>query len=124
MEFTNFFMKDQRRPRSAMQTFVLLLSPFAPHLAEELWSLLGHDKTLAYEPWPEHDAAALRVDTIEIPVQVLGKLRSRVQVAADATPEQIEAAARSDPRIEELIAGKTVAKVVVVPGRLVNFVIK
>jgi leucyl-tRNA synthetase len=124
MEFTNFFTKETARPRSAMQTFVLLLSPFAPHLAEELWNLLGNEKTLAYEPWPEHDAAAIREDTIEIPVQVLGKLRSRVQVAAEATPAEIEAAARADVRVQELIAGKTVVKVVVVPGRLVNFVIK
>ncbi|HEY5312729.1 MAG TPA: class I tRNA ligase family protein [Pirellulales bacterium] len=124
MEFTNFFTKEERRPRSAMQTFVLLLSPFAPHLAEELWSLLGHDQTLAYEPWPEYDEAAIREDTIEVPVQVLGKLRSRVSVAADATPADIEAAARADARIQELITGKTVVKVVVVPGRLVNFVVK
>jgi leucyl-tRNA synthetase len=124
MEFTNFFTKEERRPRSVMQTFVLLLSPFAPHLAEELWQMLGHEKTLAYEPWPDYDEAAIREDTIEVPVQVLGKLRSRVSVAADATPADIEAAARADVRIQELIAGKTVVKVVVVPGRLVNFVIK
>jgi leucyl-tRNA synthetase len=86
--------------------------------------MLGHEKTLAYEPWPDYDEAAIREDTIEVPVQVLGKLRSRVSVAADATPADIEAAARADVRIQELIAGKTVVKVVVVPGRLVNFVIK
>jgi leucyl-tRNA synthetase len=124
MEFTNFFLKQDRRPRVAMEKLVQILSPFAPHITEELWALLGHTTTLAYEPWPAYDEAAIKEDTIEVPVQVLGKLRSRIRVPAEATVAEIEAAARADVRIEELIAGKTVVKVVVVPGRLVNFVIK
>ena len=86
MEFTNFFTKCDVRPRAAMEQFVLLLSPFAPHLAEELWQLLGHDKTLAYEPWPTFDEAKLREDTVEMPVQISGKLRRRVTVPPTRRP--------------------------------------
>ena len=98
MEFTNFFLKEEHRPRAAMEPLVLLLSPFAPHLAEELWQLLGHAKTLAYEPWPTFDEAAIKEDTIEVPVQVNGKLRGRVRVPADADAAAIEAAARADEK--------------------------
>jgi leucyl-tRNA synthetase len=124
MEFTNFFTKAERRPRAVMEQFVLLLSPFAPHLAEELWQLLGHKKSLAYEPWPKADAAWLKEDTVEVPVQINGKLRSRVVVAADADSASLEAAARADERTAELLAGKQIVKVIVVPAKLVNFVIK
>ena len=106
-----------------METFTLLLSPMAPHMAEELWSLLGHEKTLAYEPWPEFDPALLKDDEVEIPVQFNGKLRGRVVVAAGRTGRSIEQAARDDPKIAMLLEGKTVRKVVVVPGKLVNFVL-
>jgi leucyl-tRNA synthetase len=124
MEFTNFFTKSDVRPRAAMEKLVLLLSPFAPHLAEELWELLGHPKTLAYEPWPEADPAWIKDDTLEIPVQINGKLRSRINVAADASREALEAAARADEQIAKLLAASTLQKVVVVPGRMVNFVVK
>lgn len=123
MEFTNFFTKCDVRPRAAMEKLVLILSPFAPHLSEELWQLLGHSKTLAYEPWPQFDPAWTKDDTVEIPVQVNGKLRSRIIVPADATREALEAAARADERVIEILSGATVKKVVVVPGRMVNFVI-
>jgi leucyl-tRNA synthetase len=124
MEFTNFFTKEDHRPRAVMEPFVLLLSPFAPHLAEELWQLLGHKKSLTYEPWPKADAAWLKEDTVEVPVQVNGKLRSRVVVAAEADAATIEAAARADERTAELLTGKQIVKVIVVPGKLVNFVVK
>ncbi len=75
MEFTNFFTGQEVRPRSAMETFALLLAPMAPHLAEELWQILGHEKTLAYEPWPGYDPALLKDEEVEVPVQVNGKLR-------------------------------------------------
>ncbi len=124
MEFTNFFLKEAARPRVAMEKLALLLSPFAPHVAEELWQALGHQNTLAYEPWPAFDEAAIKEDTIEVPVQIGGKLRGRVQVAAGADKAALEAAARRDPKIAELLAGKTVVKAIVVPGRMVNFVVK
>jgi leucyl-tRNA synthetase len=124
IEFTNYFTKLAERPREVLEKFVLLVSPFAPHMAEELWQALGHRDTLAHESWPKFDPALAREDTIEIPVQVNGKLRSKVAVAADADAKTLEAAARTDARIAELLTGKQVVKTVVVPGRLVNFVIK
>jgi leucyl-tRNA synthetase len=95
----------------------------APHLAEELWQLLGHDRTLAYEHWPRYDPGLLKDEVVEVPVQVNGKLRARVVVPADSDGPAIEAAARRDERITSLIEGKTIRKVVVVPGKLVNFVV-
>ncbi len=124
MEFVNFFFKQQRRPKKLMETFVLLLSPFAPHIAEELWQALGHSGTLAYEPWPTYDEALLREKTIEIPVQINGKLRSRIRVPAEADKKTVEQAARSNPRVAELLEGKTVRRVIVVPKRMVNFVVQ
>jgi leucyl-tRNA synthetase len=124
MEFTNFFTTASERPKSVLEKFVLLLSPFAPHIAEELWQALGHKNSLAYEPWPEFDPDLAKEDSIEVPVQINGKVRSKVSVPVDSDPKALEAAARSDERIAELLAGKQVVKVIVVPGRLVNFVIK
>jgi leucyl-tRNA synthetase len=129
MELTNYFTKIDRRPRAAMEGLVLMLSPLAPHLAEELWQLLGnhfggHNRTLAYEQWPLFAPALVKDDTVEIPVQFNGKLRTRITVPADTSKEALEAAARADARVAELLAGQTVVKVVVVPGRMVNFVVK
>jgi leucyl-tRNA synthetase len=124
MEFTNYFTKADVRPREVMEKFVLILSPFAPHIAEDLWQLLGHGKSLAYEPWPAADPALVKDDVVEVPVQVNGKLRGRVQVPAGSDAAATEGAARQDPKVAELIAGKTVMKVVVVPAKLVNFVVK
>jgi leucyl-tRNA synthetase len=144
MEFVNFFTGQEVRPKRAMEAFTLLLSPFAPHLGEELWELLGHRESLAYHAWPvvrdlnttAHDcpdAEALRFtfdarlltdETIEVPVQVNGRLKARVRVPADADRGDLEKAARSDPKIAELIEGRTAVKVIVVPGKLVNFVLK
>ena len=124
MEFTNYFLKCDVRPRAAMETLVLLLAPLAPHLAEELWQLLGHETSLAHEPWPTFDPEAVREDTVEVPVQVNGKLRARITVPAEANKEAMEQAARADERIAELLRGKNVVKVIVVPGRMVNFVVK
>jgi leucyl-tRNA synthetase len=124
MEFTNFFTTASERPREVLEKFVLLLAPFAPHLAEELWQALGHKRTLAHEAWPEFDPSLAKEDTVEIAVQINGKVRSKIVVPADADAKQLEAAARGDERIVELLAAKQVVKVVAVPGRLVSFVVK
>jgi leucyl-tRNA synthetase len=124
MEFTNFFFKEEVRPKEAMEKFVLLISPFAPHVAEELWQVLGHAKSLAYEPWPAYDEAMLKQDTIEVPVQVNGKLRGRIQAPADAGNAAIESLACAEPKVAEHLAGKKVLKVIIVPGKMVNFVVK
>src|SRR5262249_23159656 len=108
---------------SAMEIFTLLLAPLAPHAAEEFWQVLGHNHTLAHEPWPTYDPALLKDDEVEIPVQVNGKLRGKVVVPADADGAQIESTARGEERIAALLKGKTVRKLVVVPGKLVNFVV-
>ncbi len=124
MEFTNYFTKQTTRPRWAMEQIVLLIAPLAPHLAEELWQLLGHDESLAYHPWPKYDDAFTQDETIEVPVQINGKLRARLSVAADVSRDDLEAEAKTDAKIASLLAGKTIVKAVVIPGRLVNFVVK
>lgn len=124
MEFTNALSPAEPRPKSVLEPFVLLLSPFAPHLAEELWEVLGRKESLAYEPWPIFDEDKIAEDTVEIPVQVNGKLRGKVQVPADADQSTIQKTAEADETIVDLLSGKNVVKVIVVPGRLVNFVVK
>ncbi len=124
MEFVNFFTKCESRPRRAMSDFVLLLSPFAPHLAEELWQLLGHPESLAYQPWPPYDAGAAKSSEIEVPLQVNGKLRGRITVPADCSKEELERLALADSRTQDLLEGKQIVKTIVVPGRLVNWVVK
>ena len=111
-------------PKEFLEKFVLCLAPFAPHLGEELWQFLGHDRSLAYEPWPEYDPKALVEDEIEIPVQVLGKLRGRVKVPVAATPAEMEAAAKANPDVAKFLDGKTIVKVIAVPKRMVNFVVR
>ncbi len=123
MEFVNAVYRVEKIGRRQAEQFVLVLAPFAPHLAEELWEKLGHKKTLAYEPWPEPDPKLLKLDAIEIPVQVNGRVRGRVTVAAGATQEQILAAAKKDPAVAGHLAGKTVRKEIYVPGRMVNLVV-
>ena len=124
MEFTNEFSPQEVRPKSAMETLTILLSPFAPHIAEELWQLLGHDDTLTFEPWPTFDEAKIAEAEIEVPVQVNGKLKAKVKVPAGADNATIEAAAKQNSTVAGNLEGKTTVKVVVVPGRLVNFVVK
>lgn len=124
MEFVNAIGQNEVRPRSVIEPFVLLLSPFAPHIAEEMWQILGHDKTLAYESWPTHDEKYLVEDEVEIPVQVNGKLKAKIKVPAKADKDTIQAAAESDETIKGQLDGKNVVKVIVVPGRMVNFVVK
>jgi leucyl-tRNA synthetase len=123
MEFVNFCTPLERRPRAILEPFVTILSPFAPHLAEELWEILGRPAPVSLAPWPEADERWLRDETVEIPVQIQGKLRSRVVVPAGADAAALQAAAAADPRIAEQLAGRRIVKVVAVPGRLVNFVL-
>lgn len=124
MEFTNYFLKEDPRPKVAMEKLVLLLSPYAPHLCEELWRVLGHLDTLAYEAWPQYDEAAILESTVEIPVQVNGKLRAKIQVPTGADQAMLESVAASNDRVIEWLAGKKIVKTIVVPGRMVNFVVK
>ncbi|MBR1587251.1 MAG: leucine--tRNA ligase [Kiritimatiellae bacterium] len=111
-------------PKEAVEKFVLCLAPFAPHLGEELWQFLGHPDTLAYEPFPAYDPAALVEDEMEVPVQVLGKLRGRVKVPVAADAAAMRAAAEANPDIAKFLEGKTIVKVICVPGKMVNFVVR
>ena len=123
MEFVNFVFKTGRISTSQAERFLLVLAPFAPHLAEELWEQLGHAESLAHEPWPAVDEKRLAEDTIEIPVQINGKLRGRVEVPAAASREDILAAARAASAIAPYLEGKTVRKEIYVPGRMINLVV-
>jgi leucyl-tRNA synthetase len=124
MIFVNEVMKSDARPRQLLEPFVLLLSPFAPHIAEELWRRLGHDATLAYEPWPEYDPAMLRRSTVEVVVQVNGKVRSRLEVPSGTPEKTLEELALADADVQRHTEGKKVLKVIVVKNRLVNLVVK
>ena len=124
MEFVNFMSGQETRSKAVLEHFILLLNPFAPHIAEELWNALGHCGTLSYEAWPSYDPALLVEDTIEVPVQINGKVRARIIVPANSDAASLEAAARDDESVQKNLEGKTVVKVVAVPGRLLNFVVK
>jgi leucyl-tRNA synthetase len=126
MEFTNYFTNQTVRPRAVLESLVLLLSPFAPHIAEELWCALGHSKSLAYEPWPTFDPALLKVDEIEVPVQLNGKVRVKLMLPADLDAAGLEKAVLADERVKVLLEGKTVRMVKPVrreKGGLVNIVV-
>lgn len=124
MEFVNFFTKESNRPQSAMETLVLLLAPFAPHMAEELWQALGHRDSLAYHPWPVYDESMTQASEIEVPLQVNGKLRAKIVIPAGSDEATLEQAARNHERLQELLDGKSIVKVIVVRDRMVNFVVK
>jgi leucyl-tRNA synthetase len=124
MEFTNFFTRAQTRPIGAMKTFLVLLAPYAPHLCEELWHRLGETDSISKAAWPAWDESALVESVIEIPLQINGKLRSKMKIAVDAGKDAMLEQAKADATIAEQIAGKTIIKEIVVPGRLVNLVVK
>jgi leucyl-tRNA synthetase len=124
MEFTNELSGQDVRPVSVMKPFVLLLSPFAPHIAEELWQALGESDTLAYAAWPTYDKSLLVENTVEIPVQVNGKLRGRITVASGTDAKLLQQAAKSSDAVQKHLDGKTIVKVIAVPGRMVNFVVR
>ena len=110
--------------RELMRTLILLLAPFAPFLAAEMWEQLGEEGAILRAPWPKSDPELAREDEIEIPVQINGKLVAVVRVAAGADAKTMEAAALADEKVKARTAGKVVAKVIVVPGRAVNLVVK
>ncbi|MBC1794644.1 leucine--tRNA ligase [Listeria booriae] len=122
MIFINDSYKATTVPKAYAEGFVQLLSPIAPHLAEELWHRLGHTETITYEAWPTFDESKLVEDEVEIVLQVNGKVRAKVTVAKDLSREALEELARDNDKIKEEITGKTVRKVIAVPGKLVNIV--
>ena len=123
IEYTNHLTKEGVSARAAVEPLVLMVAPLAPHLAEELWRRLGHETSLAHGPFPVADPAYLVEDTVEYPVQVNGKVRGRITVAADADADALEAAALADEKVVAFLDGATPKKIIVVAGRLVNIVV-
>jgi leucyl-tRNA synthetase len=123
MIFINHMSKQAVRPKSAMEQFTLILSPFAPHIAEELWQRLGHTDSLAYEPWPVFDADMAREKEIELAVQIKGKTKDKITIAADATEDQIQQMALASEKVQAALEGKEPRKIIVIKSRLVNIVV-
>ena len=126
IEYVNYLTKTYPNgaPRAAVEPLVQMVSPLAPHIAEELWTVLGHSETITFEPFPEFSEQWLVDDTVEVPVQINGKVKARIDVATDASEDDLEAAALADERVADLIDGKNVVKVIAIPGRMVNLVVK
>ncbi|HEY4552189.1 MAG TPA: leucine--tRNA ligase [Bacillaceae bacterium] len=122
MVFINEAYKAETLPKGYVEGFVKLLSPICPHISEELWAKLGHNETLAYAEWPVFDEDKLVENEVEIVVQINGKVRSKMMVPQDSTREKLEELATSDEKVNEMLEGKTVRKVIAVPGKLVNIV--
>ena len=123
IEYTNHLTKEGITARAALEPLALMVAPLAPHLAEELWQRLGHGTSLAHGPFPAADPRYLVADTVEYPVQVNGKVRGHITVAADADNPTVQAAALADDKVVAFLAGAEPKKVIVVPGRLVNLVV-
>ena len=124
MVFVNDCYKAEYIPRKYALGFIQLLAPFAPHLAEEMWEIYGNTESISYVPWPTFDESKLVSDTVEIVVQLMGKVKAKLDVKKDLTPAELEQIVLADEEVKELIEGKQVMKVIVVPGRLVNIVAK
>ena len=124
MVFVNDCYKAEYIPRKYALGFIQLLAPFAPHLAEEMWEIYGNTESISYVPWPTFDESKLVSDTVEIVVQLMGKVKTKLDVKKDLTPAELEQIVLANEEVKELIEGKQVMKVIVVPGRLVNIVAK
>ena len=132
MELLNAISKYQIDSQSVQQgllrktcrDLIKLMAPFAPHFCEEMWQMLGHDDSVFRTPWPKWDPEALVQDTVEIAVQVNGAIKYRLEVASNGEPDEIEAIVRADSRTEAALAGRSIVKVIVVKGRLVNLVVR
>jgi leucyl-tRNA synthetase len=126
IELTNHITKayPDGAPRGVVEPLILMLAPLAPHLAEDLWGRLGHEKSLAHGPFPRVEKKWLVADTVDYPIQVNGKVRSRITVSADATKDDVEKTALEDEKIVALLDGKAPTKIIVIPGRMVNIVLK
>ena len=124
MELVNALTPLEQRPRSVVQSLVLLLAPFAPHLCEELWRILGHGESLAYAPWPIFDPDLAADDQREYVVQLNGRIRHKIIADADIAADTLLALTKADPRVKELLAGREILREIAVPGRLVNFVVR
>jgi leucyl-tRNA synthetase len=123
MILVNHLIKQSVLPKAVIEQLVLILSPFAPHIAEELWQKLGHDKTLAHEPWPKFDSELVKEAEIELAIQVNGKIKDKIVVPAQADDEQIKQKALASEKVIAALGGKQPKKVIVIKSRLVNIVV-
>jgi leucyl-tRNA synthetase len=131
MELSNmlYSYRDQEEQdlavlKEAINTLIILLSPFAPHICEEMWHGCGHTDSICQQSWPQYDEAALVQDEVEIAIQISGKIRERLVVPTGISQAELEEMALVQPKIQELISGKQIVKIVVIPGKLVNIVAK
>jgi len=124
METLNALEQLPEISKQSAETFLILLAPFAPHLAEELWHELGHKKSVHLEPWPLLDARLLVEDTVKIPISVNGKMRDIIEVANAASQTKVEELALHSIKVEVYLKGKTIVRTIYVPGRMLNFVVK
>jgi leucyl-tRNA synthetase len=124
MIFVNEMLNRESKPRRMMEAFVLLLSPFAPHIAEELWQKLHHGKSLAYESWPVWDESRIAVNSVEIVVQVNGKVRAKFSLPVDSGDEEVKKVVMADPGVQKYVDGKEIVRILVVRNRLVSIVVK
>lgn len=123
IEMNNALVSLDVVPRAIAEPFVLMLSPLAPHVSEELWHRFGHHASLAYVPWPAYDENYLQEDTVKIPIQVNGKVRGTIEVAADASKDEVLSLAKSDDSVARYLAEKALKREIYVPGKIVNFVV-
>ena len=124
MIFVNAVYKNGTCPREYAEGLIKMLSCISPHIGEEIWSIMGHDDTIAFEKWPTYDEAQLVEDTVEIVVQVNGKIKTKLNIAKDEDKESVLAKAKADENVAKVIEGKNVVKEIVVPNKLVNIVVK
>jgi leucyl-tRNA synthetase len=110
-------------PKEALKALTLILSPFAPHVGEELWQRLGNKASLAYEPWPTYDESLVKDDVIEMPVQVNGKVRGVISLPVGADETAVREAALAEPKVRSHMEGKAIKKVIFVPGKILNFIV-
>ena len=122
MIFVNEFGKLKKLPKYVAEVFIKLLAPYAPHICEEMWEIIGNKKTLAYETWPEFKEEYLKEDEVEVLIQILGKPKAKIMMPPETSKEEMEKIALENPKVSEAVRGKTVRKVICVPGRLVNIV--
>ena len=124
MTFVNEVYKNGSCPKEYAEGFIKMMSCITPHVGEEIWQLMGHSKTIAYEPWPTYSEEKCKDTEVEIAVQVNGKMRGRIMISPELTREDAEAVLLAREDVQQILAGKTLAKLIFVPGRLCNLIVK
>ena len=124
MIFINAVYKENVFPKEYKEGFIKLLNPIAPYITEELWNLLGHDKTIAYESWPNYDEEKTKEDNIKVAVQVNGKVRGTIEVTEDTKEEDMKTLAFDIPNVKNFTDGKEIVKIIIIPKKIVNIVVK